>query len=228
MAELLSKGMPEHILMDLTAEDVASLAGAKEISVGQTDFVLSPQGQLQRTTPSLPDPDLTLSIIAVSFPDPSKHVQMLYHFHWLTNKEWGHTASICIRECFLAWKGFPFQGRILYEHQAKTYASPYYNIDVVQTNAGFISSGTEILSAEFSPPAQYTQLRGYLLVSSTKFSNAWSVAGNMCCYFRSDKKMFPAPDVITTAKNMFSLWGSNRGFHLAEGYALLDLDLNVE
>lgn len=224
MAELVALGMPEHILADLTAEDVSSLAGAKEISVGQTDFVLSPQGQLQRTTPSLPNPDLTLSIIAVSFTDPSKHVQMLYHFHWLTNTEWGHTAAITVSDNFLVSEEFPFRGRVLYEQNTQTYSSAYYNDFIVQTNPVATFSGIHILAATFSPPEQYMQLRGYLLVSAEDFSTAWTVPGNMRCYFRTDKKTFPAPDVITAAKNIFSFGDSNRGFHLVQAYFAFNME----
>ena len=220
MAELIALGMPEHILLDLTAEDVAALAGAKQIIVTQNPlavkqdmWLVSPAGSLSE------EPDLILTIVAVSFSEENRHLQLIHHFHWVKTVPLGRTASVNIQ----AANASASSGRVLYDQSGETLSSPYHSITAATVDP-IIAKPEFWVSAIFSAPRDVTHLRGYLMAESNAFSSALGFTANSHYFFRNQWHAYPAPDVKNALTDYHLLANPTKGFYHTQLYVAGNLD----
>ncbi len=210
MAELISKGMPEDILMDLTAEDVATLTDVKQIVVEQEPLVVIQDMWLIPPSQTLKEePDLVLTTVIVSFHDDSRHLRLIHHFHWVKDVPLGSTASIHVP---LSGTSSP-TGQLLYRQGNRTVSAPYHNITVSSLHLLWSDTEERWSTAVFSIPKGYSDLRGYLMLESSIFSNSISFITNCHYFFRNTWRVYPAPDVTKALENIHSIANPTKGFY---------------
>lgn len=160
---LVELGFPEDVLNDLTAEDIAACAGAESIGVDVYD------GYEDSNTKW----DFRTTDIAVRLSGEQDKWVIIHHFVWNSNPGFYGTEALQL------WPADQYThanvstdgnvtGRVLYDKDGKTYASPYHWLgQQTYTSAGLFDAGqtkTEPFAA-FSMPSDGEKCRGYLAYS---------------------------------------------------------------
>ena len=202
MAELISKGMPEHILMDLTAEDVASLAGATEFLVLEDSDSHFAQGQY---TPN--GARLLVTYLHIGF-EPADGVfrwKWLYHFRWEGDPGLRKTAYFKGSSKHSVSPNVLPTGRVLYEDAGITYAGNYFDNDDNSTDFGY--------AAAFSPPQNGLAHRGYLLFEDTCSNRIYATNGIATLIYQDNTPQYPCMTAAEISRQSF-LFGNPEGFYL--------------
>ena len=201
MAELISKGMPEHILMDLTAEDVASLAGATEFLVLEDPDSHFAQGQ---HTPNGARLLVTYLHIGFETADGVFRWKWLYHFRWEGDPGLRKTAYFKGSSTHSVSPNVLSTGRILYEDAGITYAGNYFGNDHTSTDSGY--------AATFSPPQNGLAHRGYLFFEDTCDNRIYAINGIATLIYQDNTPRYPCVTAAEISRQSF-LFGNPEGFY---------------
>lgn len=197
IAELVSRGVPEHILLDLTAEDVASLAGATKILVLEDSN--SPYAQGQHTPNGA---RLLVTNIHIGFEsaDGVYRWKLLYHFRWDGDPGLRKTAHFagCALTQFLY--SVPPSGRVLYDDAGLTYAGDYYHLDASSYGAAF------------SPPSGGLAHRGYILFEDACNRSVHAVNGIATLFYQDNSLRYPETTAKEASRHQY-LFSDPEGFY---------------
>ena len=164
---LVELGFPEDVLNDLTAEDIAACEGAEDVGVEVHDGIENGDTKW----------DMRLTNIAVKLSGEQDKWVIIHHFEWNSNPGFYGTEALQLWPAYRdddndIYSGGNFTGRVLYDKDGKTYASPYHWLGEKAYPSPFIlyvGSTREDPFATFSMPADGERCRGYL---------AYSMVGN--------------------------------------------------
>ena len=201
IAELISKGIPEHILLDLTAEDAASLAGATEFLVLEDSDSHFAQGQY---TPNGARLLVTYLHIGFETADGVFRWKWLYHFRWDGDPGLRKTAYFKGSSTFSVSPNVLPTGRVLYEDAGITYAGNYFGNDYNSTNFGY--------AATFSPPQNGLAHRGYLYFEDTCDNRIYAINGIATLIYQDNTPRYPCVTAAEISRQSF-LFGDPKGFY---------------
>lgn len=162
-SQLIDLGFPKNVLNDLTAEDIAACDGAQQVLVDVTDDPENGESL-----------DMTITSIGVYVPGEQDKWVILHHFVWKSNPGFYGTEALQLWPAYRyatgveASGGDEVTGRVLYDKDGKTYASPYHWIgQQTYTSAGFFDAGQTMSEpfAAFSMPSDGERCRGYIAYS---------------------------------------------------------------
>lgn len=162
-AQLRALGFPEEVLNDLSAEDIASCAGATEVVVeaqsyaGNEDYPYGDSG----------NQNITITGVAVRVPDEYDTWRYFHHFRWFEGPGFRGTEAMRVtldEACILAeiptdpgsssYTLSEFTGRVLCSKGGQTYTAPFYSLERPNYNRSAI--------ANFSLHGGGSEHRGYI------------------------------------------------------------------
>ncbi|MGI5962844.1 MAG: hypothetical protein ACOX7N_03895 [Lawsonibacter sp.] len=184
-------GLPEQVLADLTAEDLAALSGAVGVTVEVDEHPLNKGREVRQTAGNVTQihtvydvKELKTSDIAVELENGNWRI--IHHFFWQGERGIGGT------ECMKIWPtdqenegwrrvGAP-SGQVLYDRNGTTFASDFYSLgmeDYTSQSIFWGESNRNDLFAVFSLPLVGENCRGYVsyeveMVEEGWIINSWS------------------------------------------------------
>lgn len=226
---LIELGFPEYVLNDLTAEDIASCAGASEIVVDITDKSLlegSTTTEMYRSdgecnvepTSDSSAKDLRLTGVGVQIPGEQERWIIFHHFLWTANPGCYGTESIQLWPVYQnssdGWGAAgEVTGQVLYDRDGKTYASAYHSLGNQTFTFNSILWGEQTRNdvfATFSMPAQGEHYRGYIAYPVVEIQDGYSISSWV--NYTHQKSRIPYPAVTAMEHQMTGNWNENGAF----------------
>ena len=211
-----SLGMPQHVLRDMGAEDLAQCADALWIEVSASHESIEDRASLLDTALSLEIPvlntvsrerNLFITNVAVKLGEEPGRWQVIHHFR-ITKP-----LKVFTTEMLLLQNGNPdavieegsFTGRVFYEKDGQTYEAPYYRLEeqMIQLEiSNYLPSIPAIhaTAAQFSYPLIGEERRGYITYE-LRDVGGWENLGSVISYcHQSNFWVYPAQEAIAWQK----------------------------
>lgn len=165
-SELLELGFPEHILNDLTDDEILACQNAAKIHVETQDYPVNDGYETSEVTSqgihlytAYDVYELRITAIAVEPEDQSDTWVMFHHFQWVEDPGWRGTDGLQLWPTYRMNEGWlpagHLSGRVLYDDGSATYTSPYHSLGEVTgtSQSWFLGevTSTDIIAA-FSLP----------------------------------------------------------------------------
>ncbi len=173
-AELLELGIPEDVLDDLTAEDLAACDGAIRAVVETCDEPLN--NDKQKT--------LHITGVAVELSGAVERWMIIQHFRWEENPGFYGTESIQLWPAYQdsdGWcAGGEVTGRVLYDKDGQTYAAPYWFLGEQRVTSDSLFWGAQTSTdvfAAFSMPSNGENHRGYVAYPIEELEDGYLISG---------------------------------------------------
>ncbi len=200
-AHLESLGVPSSVLNDLLPEDIAACKGAQQAATDVKEYPVN--GAILR-----------LTTVLVQLPGEGESYRAFHHF------EWEGSPGFCGTEClellpiydfsglgFSSPPGSTVTGRVLYDKNGQTFASPYCKLGE-RSEASRASQQQRQspwgIYAAFSFPNEGSAHRGYLSYSF-KLARRLSANANSLVNYTHQKSLLQYPAV--TAAETPPVWG---------------------
>ena len=211
---LLSLGLPEDILNDLTEEDLLECKNARQVFVERDDYpmndgvevVSGTEGYTQYST-EYPQKELKLSGAAIELEQKGQW-KVIHHFRWNEDPGFRGTESLQIYPVYSGQKsGWTVNGgltgQVLYEKNGTSYTADYAVLqnENYNTRDGFpfydMMEHSSIF-AEFSMPRHGENCRGYVAYEIKEKENDWWI--DSWLNYTHQKTIWQYP-VISAAQN---------------------------
>ena len=187
--ELLELGFPEHILDDLTEEDLLSCQCAKRIMVDVEDhpvndgrLVTEQQGPISHSYIVYDEKELRITGIALELPGEQERWKIIHHFQWVINPGFRGTEALHLWPAYRMEQGWTpsgsLSGQVLYTHQGVSYAAPFHSLGHETYTQDTIFWGQQTSTdvfAEFSLPSKGENHRGYVSYTIAEVQDGWSI-----------------------------------------------------
>ena len=183
---LLDLGMPQQVLDDLSAEDLALMEGAVHVEVDEYEAPFN-DGRKEATTNGnhttirtvYDVKELLLTDVAVGLADG--RWMAVHHFYWQVDPRLRTT------ECMLFWPAYQhpegyrlvrgLEGRLLYDWEGERFTGDYYKIsDETYTTQSLLGMGGGLNTwpiATFSLPRKGENCRGYVSYVVEVVNEGW-------------------------------------------------------
>ncbi|OUO42282.1 hypothetical protein [Flavonifractor sp. An306] len=207
-AHLLQLGMPEYVLDDLTAEELAACEGALQVVVDVDDEAVD-GGDM---------PKLRVTGVGVEVPGEKERWIIIHHFLWLADPGFHGTEAIQLRTVYEdlpeGWRSAgQVTGRVLYEQNGESYAAPYYFLGERTCTAGSLPweqhSGNDVFAA-FSVPPGGENCRGYLTYSIEEVRDGYIINGWLD--YTHQKTWLQYPAVTALERRLAGSWNHDGAF----------------
>ena len=227
-ARLLALGVPDYVLNDLTAEDLAACDGAILVVVDVDDYPVNSGRRVshsywiggERHTNIHTVYDVKeLRITGVGVELPGERWMLIQHFLWTTPPGFCGTESIQLWPAYRAgmegWRsGGALTGRVLYDEGGQTYAAPYCFLGEQTFAYDSLFWGQQIrddLFAAFSLPRDGENCRGYVAYPIERVRDGYIVDGWFNYTHQQSWMQYP---VMTAMENqMTNGWNWEGGFY---------------
>ncbi len=169
--KLLALGFPEYVLDDLSAEEIASCDGALQVISDVTDHYVDEERK---------EGLLRITGVGVKLPSERDSFMIIQHFLWLDTPKFYGT------ECIQLWPAYRFgngwgnagevTGRVLYDKDGVTFASPYHSLNEKTFTSESTLWGKETstdIFATFSMENGGEGYRGYLVYPIEELRDGW-------------------------------------------------------
>ena len=187
--ELLELGFPEHILDDLTEEDLLSCKGARRIKVVVDDhpvndgrLVTEQQGPISHSYIAYDEKELRITGIALELPGEQECWKIIHHFQWVIDPGFRGTEALHLWPAYRMEQGWTpsgsLSGQVLYTHENTSYAAPFHSLGHETYTQDTIFWGQQTSTdvfAEFSLPNQGENHRGYVSYTIAEVQDGWSI-----------------------------------------------------
>ena len=187
--ELLELGFPEHILDDLTEEDILSCKGAKSIMVDVEDhpvnngrYVTEQTVMGSHTYVTYDQKELRITGIALELPGEPENWKIIHHFQWVIDPGFRGTEALHLWPAYRMTEGWTScgspTGQVLYTHDGESYAAPFHSLghETYTHNTIFWGQQTSTdVFAEFSLPNRGENHRGYVAYTIAEVQDGWRI-----------------------------------------------------
>ena len=187
--ELLELGFPEHILDDLTQEDLLSCKGALRVVVEVDDhpvnsgrYVTEQTAMGSHTYVTYDQEELRITGIALELPGEKESWKIIHHFQWVIDPGFRGTEALHLWPAYRKSEGWTscgtISGQVLYTHKGKSYAAPYHSLghETYTHNTIFWGQQTSTdVFAEFSLPNRGENHRGYVSYTIAEVQDGCSI-----------------------------------------------------
>ena len=187
---LVSLGFPEHILNDLTEEDLLSCKDAVRVVVDVRDHALNSGRRVQELREDgvihietvYDQKELRITGIGVELAGEREQWKIIHHFQWVTDPGFHGTDVIQLWSAYKNGKGWlsgsEVTGQVLYTDGDQIHAAPYFSLgtETYTTNTIFWGEQTSNdVFAEFSMPQKGENHRGYVSYTIKEAQDGWIV-----------------------------------------------------
>ena len=187
--ELLVLGFPEHILDDLTQEDILSCKGASSIMTEVTDHPVNNGREVgEQTSMGLhlytvyDQKELRITGIALELPGERECWKIIHHFQWVIDPGFRGTEVLHLWPAYRMGEGWSaadeLSGQVLYTHRGESYAAPFHSLGNETYTQDTIFWGQQTSTdvfAEFSLPNRGENHRGYVSYTVEEAQDGWSI-----------------------------------------------------
>ena len=202
-AKLLELGVPEYVVNDLTAEDLAACDGALRATVEVNDSK---------------ETELSITGVGIELPGEQERWMIIQHFLWKENPGFYGTESIQLWPAYQdcdGWRaGGAVTGRVLYNQDGQTYAAPYWFLGEQSFTSDSIFWGAQTSAdvfAAFSMPHGGENHRGYVAYSIEEAQDGYLIS----CWFnythQTTALQYPAWSAMET--RMINIWNKAGAFY---------------
>lgn len=186
---LVSLGFPEHILDDLTQEDLLSCKDAVRVVVDVRDHPVNSGREVREIRddgihiyPVYDEKELRITGIGVELPGEREQWKIIHHFQWVIDPGFYGTEVIQLWPAYNNGKGWmsgsDVTGQVLYNEGNQVYSSPYFSLgnETYTSNTIFWGEQTSTdVFAEFSMPRRGENHRGYVSYTVKEAQDGWIV-----------------------------------------------------
>lgn len=173
---LVSLGFPEHILDDLTQEDLLSCKDAVRVVVDMRDHPVNSGREVREIRddgihiyPVYDEKELRITGIGVELPGEREQWKIIHHFQRVIDPGFYGTDVIHLWPAYRNADGWmsssDVTGQVLYNEGNQVYSSPYFSLgnETYTSNTIFWGEQTSTdVFAEFSMPKRGENHRGYV------------------------------------------------------------------
>lgn len=231
---LIELGLPEYVLNDLTAEDIAACEGALRVVVDVTDepvndgrivtteeFGGSGHRYIQQHT-VYDVKELRITGVGVQLSGERERWIIFHHFLWTTDPGFYGTESIQIwpvyRDIREGWApAGKMTGRVLYDKSGKTLSAPYHSIgeQTFTSNSVFWGQQTSTdVFATFSMPANGEHYRGYVAYPVAEAQDGYIISSWF--NYTHQRSWLQYPAVTAMEKRMTNGWNDAGAFRTVQ------------
>lgn len=187
---LLSLGFPEHILADLTEEDILACKDARRVVVQKALFPVNEGRQVtERQADGIlhiytvyDQEELQITGVGVELAGQREQWKLFHHFQWVIDPGFYGTEAIQLWPAYRNGKGWmssgEITGRVLYNDGDQVYAASYFSLgnETYTSNSIFWGEQTSTdIFAEFSMPRGGENHRGYVSYTIKEAQDGWIV-----------------------------------------------------
>lgn len=187
---LLSLGFPEHILADLTEEDILACKDARRVVVQKALFPVNEGRQVtERQAHGIlhiytvyDQEELQITGVGVELAGQREQWKLFHHFQWVIDPGFYGTEAIQLWPAYRNGKGWmssgEITGRVLYNDGDQVYAASYFSLgnETYTSNSIFWGEQTSTdIFAEFSMPRAGENHRGYVSYTIKEAQDGWIV-----------------------------------------------------
>lgn len=233
-ARLIELGVPEYVLDDLTAEDIAACDGALRAVVDVTDepvndgrivtteeYVGEGHRYIQRET-VYDVKELRITGVGVQLPGERERWIIFHHFLWTTDSKFYGTESIQLwpvyRDISEGWASAgEATGRVLYDRDGTTLSAPYHSIGKQTFTMNSIFWGEQTSTdvfATFSMPAKGERHRGYVAYPIAEVQDGYIISSWI--NYTHQRSWFQYPVVTAAEKRMTNGWNDAGAFRTVQ------------
>lgn len=187
---LADLGFPEHILDDLTEEDLLSCKNAVRVVVDVNDHPVNNGRRVQELQEdgvihiytAYDQEELRLTGIGVELPGEREQWKIFHHFQWVIDPGFYGTDVIQLWPAYNNGKGWASHsevtGQVLYNDGDQVFIAPYYSLgnETYTSNSIFWGEQTSTdVFAAFSMPKNGENHRGYVSYTIAEAQDGWLV-----------------------------------------------------
>lgn len=187
---LQSLGFPEHILDDLTEEDLLSCKDAVRVVVEVNDHPVNNGRRVQELQEdgvihiytAYDQEELRITGIGVELAGEREQWKIFHHFQWVINPGFYGTDVIQLWPAYRNNKGWvscsDLSGQVLYNEGSQVYTAPYYclgNETYTSTSIFWGEQTSTDVFAEFSMPRDGENHRGYVSYTIEEVQEGWLI-----------------------------------------------------
>lgn len=187
---LLSLGFPEHILNDLTQEDLLACKDARRVVVQKAVFPVNEGRQVQELQEDgvihiytvYDQEELHITGVGVELAGEREQWKLFHHFQWVIDPGFYGTEAIQLWPAYRKHQGWmsgsDVTGQVLYNDGDQVYTSPYFSLgnETYTSNSIFWGEQTSTdVFAEFSMPRKGENHRGYVSYTIKEAQDGWIV-----------------------------------------------------
>ena len=215
---LLELGAPEDLVADLSAEDLAACADAKQVFVHEEDLFFPHRG----ADTSVLSEQLHSTGLAVQLPGAENQWKLFHHFRWIRGpRHYGMEALQlwpASRNGEAWYLASDYSGRLLCEKGGYTQSAAFYRLDTVayQSNSWFFGLQDNVdVFAEFSFPRGAENCRGYISYTVGELEPGWILDAWINYIHQTSFLQYPAQTARTYRMNS-SFSSSRDAFQLMQ------------
>ena len=174
--ELVELGFPEHILDDLSREDILACKGALQVVVDVEDHPFNDGREVQEQTANwisihteYDQKELRVTGIAVELPGEREQWKIIHHFQWVINPGFRGTEAIQLWPAYRLTDGWTsageVSGQVLCDKEGQSLSASFYALEHETYTRDTIFWGAQTSTdvfAEFSLPNNGENHRGYV------------------------------------------------------------------
>lgn len=214
---LLSLGFPEHILADLTEEDILACKDARRVVVQKALFPVNEGRQVtERQADGIlhiytvyDQEELQITGVGVELAGQREQWKLFHHFQWVIDPGFYGTEAIQLWPAYRNGKGWmssgEITGRVLYNDGDQVYAASYFSLgnETYTSNSIFWGEQTSTdIFAEFSMPRGGENHRGYVSYTIKEAQDGWIV--DAWINYTHQMTWLQYPTITAKQKNMTS------------------------
>lgn len=228
---LIELGFPEHILNDMSDEDIFACSGATQVLVDIDDHPANKGRIVETKTPGEPgsgvdwqihidtvfdEKELRITGVAVKLPGERETWKIIQHFEWTINPGFFGTESIQLWPAYNrdGWMSAgEVTGRVLYDKDGTSYAAPYWFLGEKTFTSSFLffgeSTSTDVFTA-FSLPNNGERQRGYVSYPITETQHGY--IADCWINYTHQVSRFQYPVMTAMEKRMTNSWNDAGAF----------------
>ncbi len=201
-SRLISLGFPEHVLNDVSAEDIAACDGARRVVVNAADE----------------SKGLNITGIGVQIPGEHERWIIFHHFLWTADSKFCGTDSIRLWPAYRnnseGWHSSGnVTGRVLYDKNGKTFTSDYYFLGSKTYTSNSIFTGNQQntdVFASFSMPQSGEHQRGYVAYTIDEAMDGYII--DSWFNYTHQQSLLQYPAVTAMESQMTNAWNDSGVF----------------
>ena len=212
---LVSLGFPEHIVGDLTEEDLISCKDAVRVVVDVNDHPLNKGRRAQELQDdnvihiytAYDVKELRITGVGVQLAGEREQWKIIHHFQWVVDPAFHGTDVIQLWPAYRDSRGWisgsDVTGQVLYNEDNRVYSAPYFSLgDETYTSTSIFwgeQTSTDVF-AEFSMPHKGENHRGYVSYTVKEGQDGWLI--NAWINYTHQTTWFQYPAITAKEKHM--------------------------